>query len=299
MQYALFEHGVERPRVPITTFRHEPFKQQLLKWVGNKQRFAHEIADFFPSKVGTYYEPFLGSAAVLGTYAPPRALGSDIFEPLIGIWQMLKDDPDKLIEWYGKRLQMRAQMGKQLAYDTVLASYNARPNSADFVYLSRACYGGVVRFRKDGYMSTPCGAHEPVPIASFAKRVEVWRKRVAGARFERLDYRDAMARAKAGDIVYCDPPYTHTQAILYGAQTFSLAQLMATIAECKSKGAHVILSIDGTKKSGSVLCDVPIPSGLFEHEVAVNVGRSMLRRFQRFGESLEDEVVSDRLLMTY
>ncbi len=299
MQYALFDQGVERPRVPITTLRHEPFKQQLLKWVGNKQRFAHEIADFFPSTAGTYFEPFLGSAAVLGTYAPPDALGSDIFAPLIGIWQMLKDDPDTLIDWYGKRLIMRAQMGKQQAYDTVLASYNSHPNPADFVYLSRACYGGVVRFRKDGYMSTPCGPHEPVPLASFTKRVAVWRKRVAGAEFERLDYREAMSRAKAGDIVYCDPPYAHTQAILYGAQTFSLAQLMTTIAECKSRGVHVILSIDGTKKSGSVLCDVTIPTGLFEHEVAVNVGRSMLRRFQRFGETLEDDVVSDRLLMTY
>jgi len=25
-----------------------PFKTQLLKWIGNKQRFAHNIASFFP-----------------------------------------------------------------------------------------------------------------------------------------------------------------------------------------------------------------------------------------------------------
>ncbi len=61
----------------------------------------------------------------------------------------------------------------------------------------------------------------------------------------------------------------------------------------------VALSIDGTKKSGSVLCDIPLPPGLFEREVAVNVGRSMLRRFQREGESLEDDVVQDRLLLTF
>ncbi|WP_018043280.1 Dam family site-specific DNA-(adenine-N6)-methyltransferase [Methylobacterium sp. 88A] len=299
MQYAFFDARVERDVVPITTFRHEPFKQQLLKWVGNKQRFAHEIADFFPATAGTYFEPFLGSAAVLGTYAPPRAIGSDIFAPLIGIWQALKDNPDALVGWYGKRLTMRAQMGKQVAYDTVLASYNSHPNPADFVYLSRACYGGVVRFRRDGYMSTPCGPHEPVPLVSFEKRVRVWRERVEGARFERLDYQEAMSHAKAGDIVYCDPPYTHTQAILYGAQSFNLAQLMAAIADCKSRGVHVILSIDGTKKSGSVFCDIRIPDGLFEREIAVNVGRSMLRRFQLSGETLEHEVVHDRLLLTY
>lgn len=34
-------------------------------------------------------------------------------------------------------------------------------------------------------------------------------------------------------------------------------------------------------------------------EIFVNCGRSMLRRFQRVGETLEDDVVSDRLLLTY
>ena len=57
----------------------------------------------------------------------------------------------------------------------------------------------------------------------------------------------------------------------------------------------VALSIDGSKRSGNFVCDLPIPSGLFEREVSVNVGRSMLRRFQMKGESLEGEQVADRL----
>ena len=40
---------------------------QLLKWVGNKQRMASEIIRFFPDNYATYFEPFLGSGAVLGT----------------------------------------------------------------------------------------------------------------------------------------------------------------------------------------------------------------------------------------
>ena len=60
-----------------------------------------------------------------------------------------------------------------------------------------------------------------------------------------------------------------------------------------------MLSIDGTKRSGDRICDVPIPDGLFEREVFVNCGRSMLRRFQMAGQTLEGEVVADRLLLTY
>jgi DNA adenine methylase len=59
------------------------------------------------------------------------------------------------------------------------------------------------------------------------------------------------------------------------------------------------LSIDGTKRSGDKICNVPIPEELFEHEATVNCGRSMLRRFQMAGQTLETEVVADRLLLTY
>src|SRR5262249_32295281 len=114
-----------------------------------------------------------------------------------------------------------------------------------------------------------------------------------------LDYREAMARARKGDVVYCDPPYRETQSILYGAQEFNLGQVFEAIGRCKSRGVHVALSIDGTKRSGDRVCHVPNPPGLFEREVLVNCGRSMLRRFQMGGRTLEGEVVADRLVLTY
>lgn len=108
-----------------------------------------------------------------------------------------------------------------------------------------------------------------------------------------------MSDARSGDLVYCDPPYTDTQAILYGAQAFILDDLFNEIDRCKSRGVRVALSIDGTKKSGQKSIANMAPAGLFENEVMVNCGRSMLRRFQMGGHTLEDEVVSDRLLLTY
>jgi len=114
-----------------------------------------------------------------------------------------------------------------------------------------------------------------------------------------MDFQQAMQQAREGDLVYCDPPYSFTQKILYGAQEFSLERLFDAIQDCKRRGAYVALSIDGTKKSGNLICNVPIPDGLFEEEALVNCGRSMLRRFQMNGQTLEEEVVADRLLLTY
>jgi DNA adenine methylase len=98
----------------------------------------------------------------------------------------------------------------------------------------------VVRFRKaDGYMSTPVGVHHPIPPESFANRVELWHQRSKGTRFLHADFADTMKTAKRGDLIYCDPPYTDTQTILYGAQAFSLERLFEEITDCKSRGVAV------------------------------------------------------------
>jgi len=277
-----------------------PLRAQLLKWVGNKQRFAHQIASLFPNDHGRYFEPFLGSGAVLATLAPRDGVGSDLFAPLMEIWQTLRHRPDDLKSWYADRWQTAVNGDTVKGYEQIKAAYNRSPNGADLLFLCRACYGGVVRFRRsDGYMSTPCGIHAPISPDSFAHRVDLWHARVSNCEFICADYEQVMEEAREGDLVYCDPPYNDSQSILYGAQAFSLRRLFRVIRRCKDRGVRVALSIDGTKRSGSKVCRLPIPEGLFEREVLVNCGRSMLKRFQMEGRTLEREVVADRLLLTY
>jgi DNA adenine methylase len=296
MQTAFFEDECLCP--PCQPVR--PFKTQLLKWVGNKQRFAHEIASYFPDRYGRYFEPFLGSGAVLATLAPQRALASDINQPLIEIWQTLHSCPERLKEWYSERWSAMRCGDKAVEYERIKAAYNAHANGADLLFLCRTCYGGVVRFRQaDGYMSTPCGPHTPIHPEEFARRVDEWHRRTKGTAFYCCSYQEIMSLAQPGDLIYCDPPYRHSQSILYKAQSFDLEHLLEEIACCKRRGVYIALSIDGTKRSGDTLCDLPIPRGLFTREVFVNCGRSMLKRFQMSGRSLEREVVTDRLLLTY
>jgi len=277
-----------------------PPRTQLLKWVGNKQKFAGEISRFFPVKYNTFYEPFLGSGAIMATVAPCVGVGSDISPPLIEIWNKLKNDPEGLVGWYAERRNRIEVEGKKEVYEMVKDSFNENPNGADFLFLTRSCYGGIVRFRKnDGHMSTPCGVHNPISVSSFAKRVSEWKSRLKNVDFRCVDYKKIFDEAKNGDFVYCDPPYSHSQSILYGAQDFKLEELFEKISEAKLKGVNVALSIDGKKKSGNYLCDLPIPENVFEEEIYIKLGRSMLRRFQMEGQTLEAEQVSDRLLLNY
>jgi DNA adenine methylase len=277
-----------------------PLKGQLLKWIGNKRRFAAEIISYFPDSFGTYFEPFLGSGALLATLAWKNSCGSDTYSPLVEIWKTLKSNPELVKDWYRERWEIYSSGERVARYEDIKASYNRGPNGADLLFLSRSCYGGVIRFRAaDGYMSTPCGVHIPILPKKFNEIVDEWHVRVRAANFIHMDYDESMRMARPGDLIYCDPPYYHSQAILFGAQGFDLSNLLRVIEVCKSRGILVALSIDGTKKSGKYLCDLEIPDGLFEREVFLHVGRSMLKRFQMEGRSLEDEIVTDRLLLTY
>jgi len=292
MQLAIFSNYDEALIRPPTG--------QLLKWIGNKHRFSAQIVSQFPRRFGRYFEPFLGSGAVLATLAPKEGVASDIFPPLVEIWKTLVENPEKLKRWYGERRQQSAKGDKIEVYEKIKGAYNTKPNGADLLFLCRACYGGVVRFRKsDGFMSTPCGIHDPIPAKKFNERVDDWYGRLSHVEIRKADYSEIMSEAKAGDLIYCDPPYSYSQAILYGAQDFRLDELLESISRCKSRGVFVALSIDGTKKSGDLFCKIELPAGLFEREIDVHCGRSMLKRFQMEGQTLETEEVTDRLLLTY
>ncbi|MBA2288025.1 MAG: Dam family site-specific DNA-(adenine-N6)-methyltransferase [Ktedonobacteraceae bacterium] len=269
----------------------------LLKWIGSKQRYACQIANLMP-EYNRYIEPFLGGGAVLGTLAPPSGLCADILEPLIKIWQLLQTEPQTLVDHYA-RLWHAYLEERESTYISARTSYNASPNPYDLLFLCRACYGGVVRFTKNGRMSTPIGAHRAIAPTSLSERVAAWRERVQNTVFVHADFEETMASAKNGSLVYCDPPYEYTQRILYGSQDFSLERLWRAIEGCKSRGAKVVLSLDGKKKSGTVKLNFNIPQGLFEREISIDCGGSMLRRFQKKGETMENEVVHDRLLFTW
>ncbi len=282
---------------------------QLLKWVGNKQRFANEIVSYMPEHINTYIEPFLGSGAVLATLANMnknsllpkynQAIGSDILPFLIGVFGYVKNNPQVLIEHYRRCITDYSE-NKQENYLEIRERFNSTFSPLDFAVLSRTCYSGIIRFRKtDGYMSTPVGPHTPISPESFEERVVLWHDLLKDVTFLNSDFRETMSMAKKGDLVYCDPPYTHSQSILYGSQTFDINDLWTKIYECKQKGVKVMLSINGQKKSKSQDISVEIPQGLFERGTYVNCGVSMINRLQRTGLVMENEDVHDRLLFTW
>jgi DNA adenine methylase len=148
-------------------------------------------------------------------------------------------------------------------------------------------------------MSTPRGPHKPISPATFSSRVDLWNRIIQIADFETMSFDESMDRAQQGDVIYCDPPYTHSQGIIYGAQAFSIDDLFNKIAECKNRGVYVMLSINGSRESNKRDISVNPPEGLFVRDIAVNCGTSMIDRLQNAGGTMENEIVYDRLMLTW
>jgi DNA adenine methylase len=271
---------------------------QLLKWVGNKYKYAHTITSYFPARYNKYIEPFVGTGAVLATLAPKQGIAGDTLTPLIDIWHLLQNEPQTLIDYYTSVI-LRFNQDRERTYLEIIEKYNASPNALDLLILSRTCYGGVVRFTREGTMSTPIGPHKPISPRTFASRVFEWRERVKNTIFLNEPFTKTISLAQEGDLVYCDPPYIDSQPILYGAQSFDFIDLLEQIRSCKNRGVRVALSIDGKKKSGTKTIKLQIPPGLFERQVYISAGSSMLKRFQNGGREMIGEDVHERLLLTW
>jgi len=281
----------------------------LLKWIGSKQRFAETIVGYMPQSFSNYYEPFLGSGAVLGEllrqskerFFPSfeMAFAYDVLPFLIDVFSITKESPEILAEYYTNAIR-EYYLSPEREYEVIRNRFNLDHNALDFCLLSRTCYSGIIRFRKaDGYMSTPRGPHKPLLPASFEERVQLWSALIQKVEFATLGFNESMKYPQKEDVVYCDPPYTHSQGILYGAQGFNIEDLWLRVEECKKRGAYVIVSLNCLRESKSKDISVSYPEGLFEREILIDCGSSMIDRLQNKGHSMENGKVHDKLLLTW
>ena len=279
----------------------------LLKWIGNKRKFAEEIVSLMPYRFNDYYEPLLGSGAVMAHalhrknsngFSFNGSYGGDTLPFLIELFNIVKNDPETVIDHYAEEITIYYEDKDH--YNTIRDRFSKNPNPLDFCLLSRTCYSGVIRFRKsDGYMSTPRGPHVPISPESFAERVYLWSGLIQDTDFECRSFTDTMDLPMKNDVVYCDPPYTHSQTIIYGSQDFDIDVLWEKIGECKSRGAYVMLSLNGTRDSRKKDISHIIPDGLFERKLSINCGTSMIDRLQNSGNTMKDKDVHDMLLLTW
>lgn len=164
---------------------------------------------------GRWIEPFLGSGVVALNIAPEKALLADTNEHAIDLYRGIQDGR---INGPSVRAYLRREGALLLDrgeshYYAVRERFNENGDPFDFIFLSRSCFNGMMRFNRAGGFNVPfCRKPErfrPALITKIVNQVE-WARAVIGRRewrFAVQDWRTTVADAGPDDMIYCDPPY--------------------------------------------------------------------------------------------
>lgn len=132
-------------------------------------------------------------------------------------------------------------------------SEDSRGKSALFLYLNRHCYNGLCRYNSRGEFNTPFGRYSRPYFPE--KEMRRFIHAAGRAEFLHATFADSMKLGRAGDIVYCDPPYAPLSTTAYftdyhsGGFKWEDQQLLAqTAAELAGRGARVVISNHDTKQ---------------------------------------------------
>lgn len=214
------------------------------KWPGGKRWLAPLVADIIGRPTGTYYEPFVGGGAVFFWLRPERAVLSDINGELIGVYRQVKTNLSGVIE---------AMQGLRPSRARFNALRRASPTcpldrAVRFLYLNRTAFNGLYRVNQNGEFNVPYGCKARTVILN-RELLSAASKALQSATILRSGFEHQIAKARSGDVVYCDPPYTvkhdNNGFIRYNEAIFSWqdqVRLADACQEAAMRGARIIVS---------------------------------------------------------
>jgi DNA adenine methylase len=218
----------------------------FLKWAGGKRWLASNSEFKVPPFHGRYIEPFLGSGSIFFSLQPRDAILSDLNAELIQTYESLRDEHEKVL----RHLKAHARNHSKRYYYRTRDELKPRSPSAKaarFLYLNRTCWNGLYRVNLNGRFNVPKGTKSNVILETddFASVSKALRS----AKLLCGDFEAVINRARYGDFIYADPPYTvrHNMNgfIKYNEILFSWEdqqRLRSALLRASRRGAKFVLS---------------------------------------------------------
>lgn len=246
----------------------------VIKWSGSKRSQSSQIIKYLPENFHTYYEPFLGGGSMLYTINPQKAICGDICDPLIALWNEIKNRPEELAEEYRARWE-RLQTEGYLVYYEIRDNFNKEKAPEDLLFLSRTCVNGLIRFNANGDFNNSFHHTRPgIDPDTLKKIIMDWSAHIQGAQFLPKDYVETTEAAKAGDLIYLDPPYFHTKGRYYG--TIDYEVFLNYLEDLNKRGIKYMLSFDGIR--GDKNYTVDLPQELYKRYELIPSGNSSFKK---------------------
>jgi DNA adenine methylase len=207
----------------------------FLKWAGGKRQLLARFRPFYPERIERYFEPFVGSGAVFfdlwnrGLLRGRRVMLTDENADLVGCYLRLRDGVEEIVGILEQLASERARDPGAHYYEVRDRRFNparkvwqdAGGTAAEYtpalaamlIYLNRTGYNGLFRLNSRGAFNVPLGRYERPRIVDSARlRAAAGVLRQTTITIETAPFDRAIQRARAGDLVYFDPPYAPLSA---------------------------------------------------------------------------------------
>ncbi len=253
----------------------------VLKWAGGKRQLLPQIVQYLPEQIDTYFEPFVGGAAVFFELAAEgrfrKAIISDRNPDVVAVYRALQEDVEGLI-----RLLKRFRHSEEDYYRH--REQNPRgllQRAARVIYLNRTGYNGLYRVNRSGKFNVPFGRHKNPRICD-EENLRAAAAALKNTEVRQEDFESVCALAKPGDAVYFDPPYLPVSRTAnfaaYDPHPFGLDEherLQRAFAQLQERCVAAVLSNSDTADTRRLF-------GRFEHLV-VSVTRPINSKAERRG----------------
>jgi DNA adenine methylase len=226
-----------KPHLPkqVKKLRVPPVKCQGIKT--HLVRFIAESVSW--DGKGRWIEPFLGSGVVVLNIRPPSALLSDTNPHIIRFYEAISTGEISS----GRVRSFLTEEGKRLFessgeyYYEVRERFNQQFAPLDFLFLSRSCFNGLMRFNKKGKFNVPfCKKPDrfrQAYVTKIVNQVQAFAE-IAGRsdwEFRVADWRETLKEAREGDFVYLDPPYIGRHTNYYDQWDDANADALAEVTQ--------------------------------------------------------------------
>jgi DNA adenine methylase len=250
----------------------------LVKWSGSKASVVDRLVGLAPAAFGAYHEPFVGGGAVFFALRPKTAFLADLNAELVNLYVIVRDEPEALITALARHDNTAEH------YYAVRGIHpDALPSverAARTLFLNRTCFNGLYRVNRHGLFNVPYGS-QPYTTFFYPETLRSTHRALVGVDISSHDFEVSAERARSGDFVYLDPPYTSglrggRGSMRYQAAGFSEAdeqRLADVVRQLERRGCLVMMSNADSATTRKLYRGFRIDSFSVGRNVGGHVGR--------------------------
>ena len=255
--------------------------QPAIKWSGSKRSQCDEIISYFPRKIETYYESFLGGGSVAyrlmnSDINVNKFVLSDLNSDLINLYKLIQNDYKSVVSHYEllwNELNKDSDFERKKLYFTEIRKrLNEKHDPKDFMFIMRTTTNGMPRYNSDGEFNNSFhvtrNGIEPFRLEKILKE---WNDTLNNHNVEFINASYDEFCPNENDFCYYDPPYANTKGMYFGA--IDNGKFFSFLSDLK---CPYCFSFDGFCEDEDSTYDVP--KSVYDEHIYLKNGNSSFRR---------------------